>query len=163
MAAGQVTPTNNPQVALYTMTLPYPGMRDHQLRHHHKLRIADLDAEYQHSWRHCQHLRSRHVGQHAFHMQAAVQFVNGITANDVDHTFTTQAIPANMRINLTTATTPGMIPQPGLELINPVSGSTSGVIVTDLSGNTLWAYANPGEQLAELHRRRQDASLMPIS
>jgi hypothetical protein len=37
-----------------------------------------------------------------------------------------------------------MTPQPGLELLNPLGGKPTGVVVTDLSGNTLWTYANPG-------------------
>ena len=40
-------------------------------------------------------------GSTTYHMQAAVQFTNGISAKDVDHSFTTQAVPANMKPKLT--------------------------------------------------------------
>jgi hypothetical protein len=144
MAAGQVTPTNNPQVALYTMTLPYPGSVT--------VNFGTTTSYGLQTWTQSTSTAGGTVSIYVagmlattpYHMQAAVQFVNGIAANDVDHTFTTQAIPANMQIQLTTATTPGMTPQPGLELINPLVGNPTGVIVTDLSGNTLWTYADPG-------------------
>jgi len=77
-------------------------------------------------------------------MQATVAFSNGITANDSDHTFTTQALPANLHLQVTATTTPGMTPQSGLELLNPLVGVPTGVIVTDLSGNELWTYIDPG-------------------
>src|SRR6185437_8322785 len=78
-----------------------------------------------------------------YHMQAAVQFSNGISAHDADHTFTTRAVPANMQLNVSTTTAPGMTPQPGLELLNSVSGTPAGIVITDLTGKTLWTYANP--------------------
>lgn len=49
-----------------------------------------------------------------------------------------------MRLNVTTMTAAGMTPQPGLELLNPLAGTPTGIIVTDLSGNTVWMYSNPG-------------------
>ena len=83
-------------------------------------------------------------GSSTYHMQAAVQFTNGISATDGDHMFTTQAVPANMRPNLTVTTAAGMTPQPGIELLDVLGGSPSGVVVTDLAGNILWTYAVPG-------------------
>ena len=77
-------------------------------------------------------------------MQAAVQFTNGISATDIDHTFATQAVPANMQPNLTATTAAGMTPQPGVELLDMLGGAPSGVVVTDLAGNVLWTYAGPG-------------------
>ena len=43
-------------------------------------------------------------------MQAAVQFTNGISAKDVDHSFTTQAVPANMKGNLKATSSGGNNP-----------------------------------------------------
>ena len=65
-------------------------------------------------------------------MQAAVQFTNGINATDIDHTFTTQAVPANMQPNLTVTTAAGMTPQPGVEMLDMLGGAPSGAVVTDL-------------------------------
>jgi len=97
-----------------------------------------------------------------YHMQAAADFSNGITVNDTDHTFTTKAVPANMQLNVTTTTTSGMTPQSGLELLNPLEGTATGVIVTDLSGNVLWAYASR-QRVSKLYRRCQKCFRTGIS
>ena len=75
-----------------------------------------------------------------YHMQAAVQLQNGISATDVDHTFTS-GTPL-MAPNITVTTTPGMTPQSGVEELTPLIGS-KGIVVTDLQGNTLWSYVMP--------------------
>jgi hypothetical protein len=144
LSAGQVTATNNPQVALYTMTLPFPGSVTVNF---------GPDTNYGlTTWAQSAEAASGQVsifvagmqGATTYHLQAAVTFSNGITAKDTDHTFTTGAVPANMRLTVNTATTAGMTPQPGLEVLNPIYGVGSGVLVTDLSGNILWTYSNPG-------------------
>ena len=144
LPVGQVTATDNPQVALYTMTLPFPGSVTVNF---------GTDTNYGlKTWTQSTAAAGGVVsifvaGMRAsttYHMQAAVEFSNGITSNDTDHTFTTMAVPVNMQLNVTTTTMPGMTPQSGLELLTPVAGTPSGVIVTDLSGNELWTYSEPG-------------------
>ena len=144
LPVGQVTATNNPQVALYTMTLPFPGAMTVSF---------GKDTTYgTKTWTQSTIENGGQVsifvagmqGSSTYHMQAAVQFTNGISAIDVDHTFATQAVPANLRPNLTVTTAAGMTPQPGIEVLNMLSGSPSGVVVTDLAGNILWTYAAPG-------------------
>ena len=141
---GQVTPTNNPQVALYTLTLPFAGSVSVNF---------GTDTKYGlNTWTQTSGAAGGPVslfvaGMRAsttYHMQAAVTFANGITVTDTDHTFTTGALPAGMALNATTTTTPGMTPQPGVEVLNPLVGKPSGILVTDLSGNPLWTYSNPG-------------------
>jgi arylsulfate sulfotransferase len=144
LPVGQVTATNNPQVALYTMTLPFPGSMTVSF---------GKDTTYgTKTWAQSTPENGGQVsifvagmqGSSTYHMQAAVQFTNGISASDVDHTFTTQAVPANMQPKLTVTTAAGMTPQPGIEVLNLLSGSPSGAVVTDLAGNILWTYAVPG-------------------
>ena len=142
MTPGQVSATNNPQVALYTLVLPFPGTvsinfgtdTNYGLKTWSQASGTDGKASI---------FVAGMRASTAYHMQAQVVFSNGITAHDVDHAFTTSAIPAAMQINLTTTTTGGRTPQSGLELLNPLSGTPSGIVVTDLSGNILWTYANP--------------------
>ena len=144
LPAGQVTATNNPQVALYTMTLPFPGSVT--------VNFGTTTSYGFSTWTQSTNTAGGQVSifvagmlaTTTYHMQASVEFSNGITATDTDHTFTTKAVPTNMLLNVTAAATPGMTPQPGLELLNPLGGKPTGVVVTDLSGNTLWTYANPG-------------------
>ena len=143
LAAGQVSATDNPQVALYTMTLPFPGSVTVNF---------GTDTSYGlKTWSQSTATAGQvsifvagMKGSTTYHMQAAVTFANGITATDTDHTFTTGAVPANMQLPVTTTTTAGMTPQPGLELLNPLNGAVKGVVITDLSGNIVWTYANPG-------------------
>ena len=144
LPVGQVSATNNPQVALYTMTLPFPGSITVNF---------GKDTNYGlKTWSQSTAMVGNTIsifvaGMEAnttYHMQAAATFSNGITANDSDHTFATRAVPANMVLNAATTTTAGMTPQPGLELLNVLAGIPNGVIVTDLAGNILWTYANPG-------------------
>ena len=144
LPAGQVTQTHNPQVALYTMTLPFPGSVTINFGTTTNYGLQTWTQSTNTSGGTVSIFVAGMLASTDYHMQAAVQFNNGITATDADHTFTTQAIPANLHINLTATTAPGMTPQPGVEIINPLVGNPSGVLVTDLSGNTLWAYLNPG-------------------
>jgi hypothetical protein len=144
MPSGQITGTNNPQVALYTMMLPFPG----------SITVAfGTDTGYgRNTWAQPTSSAGGPVsifvaGMRAsttYHMQAVVTFSNGITVRDSDHTFTTGAVPANMNVQVQTTTASGMTPQPGLELLNSLYGTATGVVITDLSGNILWTYANPG-------------------
>lgn len=144
LAAGEVSATDNPQVARYTMTLPFPGSITVNF---------GTDTSYGlNTWAQSTPTAGGQVsifvagmkGSTTYHMRAAVTFANGITANDADHTFTTGAVPAKMQMPITTTTTAGMTPQPGLELLDPLTGTIDGVVITDLSGNILWTYSDPG-------------------
>jgi hypothetical protein len=137
---GTVASTNNPQVALYTMTLPFPGSVTINF---------GMDTTYgRQTWTQSTNTAGGTVSifvagmlaHTAYHMQAAVQLQNGVTANDGDHTFTS-GTPL-LTLNLTAATTPGMTPQPGVEELTPILGS-KGIVVTDLQGGILWSYALP--------------------
>ena len=103
---GQVTSTNNPQVALYSVNLPFAGSvtvnfgtdTNYGLSTSSKATssggtvsvfVAGMRASTQ------------------YHMQAAIALDNGITLADSDHTFTTGAIANNMVLNAKTTTAPG--------------------------------------------------------
>lgn len=78
-----------------------------------------------------------------YHMQAVISYTDGTSAKDVDRTFTTGSYPAGSLPTFTATTTPGMTPQPGIELLNPLQSKIQ-IAATDLSGNVIWAY-NPNE------------------
>ena len=73
---------------------------------------------------------------------------DGSTLKDLDQTFSTGALPANTA-TLAATTTGGMTPQPGLEMLDLIEGSSPPVVVSDLSGNVLWTYS-PGGSAADL-------------
>ena len=144
LPAGQVTATNNPQVALYTMTLPFPGSMTVNFGKDTTYGFKTWAQSTPESGGQVSIFVAGMQGSTLYHMQAAVEFANGITAKDVDHSFTTQPVPANMRPALTATTAAGMTPQPGVELLDLLGGAPSGMVVTDLAGNVLWTYAAPG-------------------
>jgi hypothetical protein len=144
LPAGQVTATDNPQVALYTMTLPFPGSMTVSFGKDTTYGVKTWAQSTTDSGGQVSIFVAGMQGSSTYHMQAAVQFTNGISANDTDHSFTTQAVPANMKGNFVATTTAGMTPQSGVELLNPVNGNSSGLVVTDLAANILWTYASPG-------------------
>lgn len=141
LSPGTVTPTDNPQVALYSITLPLPG----------KVTVGfGLDTTYGRStWSQSTDVAGGRVNilvagmlpQSTYHMQASLQFTNGLSATDADHTFATKA--PLLAPELTVATTPGMTPQAGVEELTFVTGATLGLVVTDLNGNVLWSYSLP--------------------
>lgn len=90
-----------------------------------------------------------------YHMQAVAQLADGVLVTDSDHTFTTGALPPNHFPPLTAATTPGMTPQSGVELleINPL-------VVTDLSGNVIWYYDSPTGQLTNPAKLLPDGNML---
>jgi hypothetical protein len=144
LPVGQVAPTDNPQVALYTMTLPFPGSVTVNFGKDTNYGLKTWSQSTATAGDTVSVFVAGMQGAATYHMQAAVAFSNGITANDTDHTFATGEVPASMQLNTTTTTTAGMTPQPGLELLNALNGTPNGVVVTDLSGNVLWTYADPG-------------------
>ncbi len=139
---GTVSSTNNPQVALYTMTLPFPGSVTVNF---------GTDTTYgRQTWTRSTTQAGGTVSIYvagmlantAYHMQAAVQFQNGITATDADHSFTTGTPLLTPALNLTVTTTPGLTPQSGVEELTPLLGA-KGIVVTDLQGKVLWTYQLP--------------------
>jgi hypothetical protein len=137
---GTVTPSNNPQVALYTMTLPFPGSITVNF---------GPDTTYgRQTWSRSTTVAGGTISilvagmlsNTTYHMQAAVQLDDGVTATDVDHTFAVGA--PLVTPNLTATTTAGLTPQSGVEQLTFVTGA-KGIVVTDLQGNILWTYNLP--------------------
>ncbi len=123
LAAGQVSTTDNPQVALYTMTLPFPGSVTVNFGKDTTYGTKTWTQSTSENGGVVSIFVAGMQGNTTYHMQASVQFTNGISANDVDHSFTTQPVPANMQPKLTATTAPGMTPQPGVELLNMLNGT----------------------------------------
>jgi len=93
-----------------------------------------------------------------YHMRAVAQASDGTFANDVDHAFTTQALPATLIPPMTVTTSPGMTPQPGIEMLDVIShaGLTTpyaALAAVDLSGNLVWTYSGlaTGESVQGAH------------
>lgn len=147
---GQVQPTSNPQVALYTMNLPQPGTVMVQFG-------TDLTYGLR-TW--TQATPSVPVnyggavaiqvagmkGSATYHLQAVVTLPNGVTYKDSDHSFATGVPPLTSALQITTPS--GLPPQPGIQMFDTVAfGSTpynpklAQAFATDLEGNVIWTYS----------------------
>ncbi|MGA8744032.1 MAG: aryl-sulfate sulfotransferase [Terracidiphilus sp.] len=83
-----------------------------------------------------------------YHMRAVVQLANSITIFDVDQTFQTGAIPADIpmpKFQVTASDTP---PCAGVELVNL---NPNNPVVTDLQGDIIWYYFNATDQAHKCH------------
>jgi arylsulfate sulfotransferase len=147
---GQVQPTANPQVALYTMNLPQPGTVTVQF---------GTDTTYgTRTW--AQPTPSVPVnyggsvavqvagmrGSTNYHLQAIVKLANGVTYTDSDHTFATGIPRLTSPVQISMPS--GLPPQPGVQLFDTVEfGSTpynpqlAQAFATDLQGNVIWTYS----------------------
>ena len=151
---GVVTPTANPQVALYSIYLPAPGDVS--------IEFGPTIAYGLPTW--TQPTPSANGGQVSiyvagmlaqtpYHMRARVSLTDGAALLDTDHTFTTGTPPTSALVTATT--TSGQLPQPGIELFDTlIPFENAQAFATDLSGNVLWTYSYSGS--------RQDA-VQPIS
>ncbi len=137
LPAGEVTNTSNPQVAKYTVNLPAPGSV--MVRFGTTTSYGHLTSPLSASKAGpITLLVAGMLPNTTYHMQATVEFSNGSSAQDVDHTFGVGA--PLISTPLTVTTSPGMTPQPGLEQLTAI-GNTTGLLVTDLDGNIIWTYA----------------------
>ena len=147
---GTVSPTNNPQVALYTIKLPFPG----------KMRVlfGPTRTYGLNTWSRSTDTNNSQISilvagmkqTTTYHMAAQVELSNGVAAMDADHTFETGAIPTkpvSIVFNVKATTAPGMKPQPGIEMTNPLTA----LAAFDLQGNQIWTYQlpDPSTDIAE--------------
>ncbi len=136
---GNVTATNNPQVALYTMALPFPGTMTVNFGQDSSYGVSTWSKKTVRTGQAVSLFVAGMLGNSTYHMQASVRYDNGLTSTDVDHVFNTG--PPMVQPQLSVTTTPGKTPQRGVEELTGVTGSALGLSVTDLQGNVLWSYA----------------------
>jgi arylsulfate sulfotransferase len=152
LTVGQVSGTNNPQVAQYSIAPP---------------RSANVSVQFGPDTNYGLETWSQPTpsgggtvsllvaGMRAFttyHMRAVVIFPDGTQYLDSDQTFTTGGLPAERVPQLTvTEPTPGLSPNPGIELLDLVGSPTNQVVAAaiDLQGNLIWYYdfPNPGDEV----------------
>ena len=149
VAPGIVTPTANPQVALYTITPPDDATVTIQFGQTTNYGLTTWTQPTPTGGGAVGTFVAGMLANTPYHMQATVKFSSGLTFTDIDHAFTTTALPAEIVPSLTASTTPGMTPQSGIELLelNAVTKAEVRVAATDLNGNVLWGY-DPGPTVA---------------
>ncbi len=118
IAPGSVEPTLNPQVALYTITPPAAA--------NVTIQFGPTTTYGKSTWTQGSPSAGGPVSIYvagmiastAYHMQATVQFPGGVAYTDMDHTFTTGALPTAGLPTIAATTTAGMTPQSGVELLS---------------------------------------------
>jgi len=143
MASGQITTTNNPQVALYTLTPPSGTTAYIQFGADTSYGLKTWSQPAPAAGGALSLFVAGMLASTQYHMRAVVRAPDGTQIFDVDHTFTTQAIPNTEVPAVTVTITPGATPQPGIELLDLVPGTgppARPLAAFDLSGNLLWSY-----------------------
>ncbi len=141
LKVGSVAGTGNPNVAQYTMTLPFPGRM--------KVLFGETTAYGFRTWTQDTDVNHGVISIYVagmkqnthYHMAAQVTLNNGIVAMDVDHVFKTGVIPTTgpYALGQIATTASGQTPQPGIEMTNPLNSLQA----FDLEGNLLWWYLAP--------------------
>jgi arylsulfate sulfotransferase len=140
VAPGQVTPTANPQVALYSVAPAAAGNVSVEFGLDTNYGLTTWTQPVPQGGGPVSLFVAGMKGSTPYHMRGVVQFGDGSQFNDADQTFTTSSIPAAQLPTITATTTAGMTPQSGVELLDLANVGPSPVVISDLSGNVLWAY-----------------------
>lgn len=141
---GVVTPTANPQVALYSIYLPAPG--------NVHIEFGPTISYGLPTWQQptpstnggeVQIFAAGMQAQTLYHMRARVALGDGADFTDSDQTFTAGTPP--LTATVAAAAENGQTPQPGIELFDTlIPYEPAGAFATDLSGNVIWTYSYQG-------------------
>ena len=138
---GTVSTTDNVQVALYSITSPFPGTVKVNFGRDATYGLSTWSQPTAGDGTATSIFVAGMLQNTTYQMQASITFANGVTVMDTNHTFTTGSLPATMIPQMTVATSAGQTPQAGIEMVNPCCFSTAlRIYATDLAGNIVWAY-----------------------
>src|SRR6266576_673143 len=119
IAPGQVTTTNHPLVALYTISAPASATVSVEFG---TSKSYGLTTWAQPGAADGAPMKVFVAGMHAstaYHMRAILRFDNGVEFFDSDHVFTTGSVPGGLLLpQITVSTSSGLPPQPGIELLD---------------------------------------------
>ncbi len=144
--SASITPTSNPQVANFTITIPANTQVTVEF---------GLDTTYGRftstvpappGGGPVSILVAGMLASTTYHMRARIQWNDGKWLTTADQTFPTGSLPVGILPTLTATTAPGQSPSPGVELVNvidPIGIS----LVTDMAGNIIWYYNNAADKV----------------
>jgi arylsulfate sulfotransferase len=145
---GAVAATGNPLVASYTVTSSQPGYVTIDFGTDTTYGLSTSTQSLPTAGDSITILVAGMKAATTYHMRASVQYPAGVTKTDIDHTFATSNLPANLVPSFTVTSNSGLTPQPGVELVNTLqTGTPSTAFATDLNGNVIWAYSCPDCQV----------------
>lgn len=156
--SGTVTPTGNPLVAAYTLTIPDKSTVTVNFGPDagYGLQTSALAAPA--GGGPVRILVAGMTASSTYHMRAAVQLSGASVIYDVDHLFTTGSLPSTMGFPaIKTQTFPGQGASAGVELLSLTTPKQVALVATDLSGNYIWYYNTS----ANLGYVNQPAKILP--
>ena len=136
----EVSSTNNPQVAQYSITVPRDATVHIIFSRDTSYSLKTWDVATPAGGGKVTILVAGMLANSTYHMRAAVNYKDGTIASDADHTFQTGAIPPQVSARFTVKKTSGMDPQPGIEMVDGIGINIPTLVATDLSGNIIWTY-----------------------
>ena len=142
LAQGSVTPTGNPQVALYSFSSPRDASVSIEFGTDTTYGLKTWVRNTPPGGGAVQILVAGMKANTTYHMRADVSFPDGTQFVDSDHTFTTGGLPA-ARVPQITVTNPnGLAPTPGAVLLDLMTDPSNQVraAAVDNAGNLIWYY-----------------------
>ena len=144
-----VSPTNNPQVALYTVQPSGPGKVSVEFGPTTSYGLTTWEKPTPQDGSPVKIYVAGMKANTTYHMRAVVKYDDGKIGMDQDQTFTTGSLPKEILEGATVKTGPGTMPQSGVELVDATLSDLSGYLeayATDLQGNLIWGYNYPDRE-----------------
>ena len=143
VAPGQVSPTANVQVALYSISPGAPANVSVRFGKDTNYVLKTWEQPVPDGGGPVNLLVAGMAADTTYHMRAIVKFSDGARFLDYDNTFVTGSLPLAQLPTIEVTTTPGMRPQEGIELLDlviPQPQQAPLIMATDLEGNVIWTY-----------------------
>jgi arylsulfate sulfotransferase len=146
---GTVSPTANPLVASYSITIPQGASVQVQFGPDANYGLATSFQPAPDAGGNVTVLVAGMRASSTYHMRAVIQLPDGSQTLDTDHLFATGALPAERLPNLAVQQLGNAAQLSGIEfldLVYPGTGNQFTAVATDLAGNVVWYYdPGPGE------------------
>jgi arylsulfate sulfotransferase len=144
IAPGQVSPTSNPMVAQYSMTLPDGAQARIEFGPDTSYGLDTWEQSPPSGGGPVNILVAGMRASSTYHMRAVADLPDGTVFEDADHTFPTGAPPATRTPAISVSQPGNLAPSPGVELVDLINYQSPGnplqAVVTDLQGNLIWYY-----------------------
>lgn len=139
---GVISPSRNPQVALYALTLPMGASMQVEFGTTTGYGLTTWTRPAPDAGGVMAMFVAGMRGFTTYHMRGNIVLPDGTKVFDADHTFTTGGLSAARRPHVTVNAPGGLAPGPGIELLDMVGNvPPSGPVMTaayDLEGNLIW-------------------------
>jgi hypothetical protein len=142
LGQGSVTPTGNPQVALYSFSSPRDASVSIEFGQDTTYGLKTWAQNTPPGGGAVEILVAGMLANTTYHMRADVSFPDGTQFVDTDHTFATGGLPAARLPKITITNPNGLTPSPGAILLDQLTAPANQVmaVAVDNAGNVIWYY-----------------------